>query len=72
MGTGGKANPRAAGHGAYMPQIELDKVDGYTVQSLAEKLFFLYRDDVGTLPQEWTVNGTLHAESITRYRGAPV
>jgi N12 class adenine-specific DNA methylase/adenine-specific DNA methylase len=50
--------------GRYMPQSELDKVDGYAVQSLAEKLYFLYRDDVGTLPQEWTVNGTLHSESI--------
>jgi len=50
--------------GRYMPQSELDKVDGFSIQALAEKLYFLYRDEMGTLPQEWTVNGSLHADSI--------
>ena len=50
--------------GRYMPQSELDKVDGLVLQELAQKLYFLYRDDMGSLPQEWTVNGSLHADSV--------
>jgi len=50
--------------GRYMSQNELDKVDSFKIQELAQKLYFLYRDDVGHLPQDWTVKGSLHADSV--------
>jgi hypothetical protein len=48
----------------FAPQSELDKAQGNELRELSEKLFFLYRDEHGSLPQEWTVNGSLYAESL--------
>jgi len=39
--------------GRYMSQSELDKADGLVLSELTSKLYFLYRDGVGELPDEW-------------------
>lgn len=44
--------------GRYAPQKEIDKADGLVLSELTSKLYFIYRDGVGKLPQEWTVNGS--------------
>ena len=44
--------------GRYAPQSELDKANGKVLSELTSTLYFIYRDGVGHLPEEWTVDGT--------------
>jgi len=50
--------------GRYMSQSELDKADGLVLSELTSDLYFLYRDGLGNLPPEWTVNGSLYDDSL--------
>lgn len=50
--------------GRYMSQSDLDKADDIVIQELSTKLYFIYRDDVGELPEEWTSDGSLYADVI--------
>jgi len=50
--------------GRYAPQSELDKADGLVLSELTSTLYFIYRDGVGELPQEWTVNGTMFHDCV--------
>ena len=50
--------------GRYMSQSGLDKADDIVIQDLSTKLYFVYRDGVGELPQGWTSDGTLYSDVI--------
>jgi len=51
--------------GRYMSQSEMDKADGIVIEELSTKLYYVYRDGVGELPQEWTLGGSLHSDVIS-------